>query len=51
MTSFFFTHLLDSFSITQKYIYLDYIVYIMSKVFSIRIPGELKGMMLEVEVD
>ena len=34
-----------------KYIYLDYIIYVMSEVFSIRIPEELRGKMREVEVD
>ena len=34
-----------------KFIYLDYIVYNMSEVISIRIPRELKEMMRELEVD
>ncbi len=38
-------------SIPQKYIYLDYIIHITFDVFSIRILGELNGMMREVEVD
>ena len=37
--------------VSSSKVYLDYIVYNMSEVFSIRIPRELKGMMREVEVD